>query len=277
MSDSTPVAAADQEVLITRIFDAPREQVFRAWTDPDEVAAWYGPEHFDTPREPIRIDLRVGGRYELTMVQRDGGAEFSIGYDIVELVEPELLVLRSDPMPEIGHARAHGHARGAPRPRRQDPHDAHRRARTRGGGGHAEAGRSAAFDKLAAFVARCPLTVPRPRAGAANGEHQGDGFVRVCESITYGGSRSRSTRLPLFFFFLQDLVSAFLFSPPSAPHARDRLARRHRALKADAAGSRHRPFPARHRKAKRAGAAARPWRQEPRHAPPRRPLRAPTA
>ena len=35
MSDSTPVAAADQEVLITRIFDAPRERVFRAWTDPD--------------------------------------------------------------------------------------------------------------------------------------------------------------------------------------------------------------------------------------------------
>jgi uncharacterized protein YndB with AHSA1/START domain len=32
----------DQDVLITRIFDAPREQVFKAWTDPDEVAAWYG-------------------------------------------------------------------------------------------------------------------------------------------------------------------------------------------------------------------------------------------
>ena len=70
MSDSTPMAATDQEVLITRIFEAPRERVFRAWTDPDEVAAWYGPEHFDTPRERIRIDLRVGGRYELTM----GGA-----------------------------------------------------------------------------------------------------------------------------------------------------------------------------------------------------------
>jgi uncharacterized protein YndB with AHSA1/START domain len=41
MSDSTPAAAADQEVLITRIVEAPRERVFRAWTDPDEVAAWY--------------------------------------------------------------------------------------------------------------------------------------------------------------------------------------------------------------------------------------------
>jgi uncharacterized protein YndB with AHSA1/START domain len=42
MSDPTPAAAVDQEVLITRIFDAPRETVFRAWTDPDEVARGTG-------------------------------------------------------------------------------------------------------------------------------------------------------------------------------------------------------------------------------------------
>jgi len=99
MSEATPT---DSEVLITRIFEAPREAVFRAWTDPDEVAAWYGPEHFGAPRERIDIDLRVGGRWELTMVRRGGSAEFAIGYDIVELVEPELIVLRSDPMPEMG-------------------------------------------------------------------------------------------------------------------------------------------------------------------------------
>ena len=102
MTDPTPATTADREVLITRVFDAPRAQVFRAWTDPGEVAAWYGPEHYDTPRERIHIDLRVGGRYELTMVQRADGAEFAIGYEIVELVEPELIVLRSDPMPEVG-------------------------------------------------------------------------------------------------------------------------------------------------------------------------------
>ena len=91
MSDSTPSAAAEQEVLITRIFDATREQVFPAWIDPDEVATWYGPEHMEAPRAPIRIDARVGGRWELTMVPRSGSEGFSIGYDIVELVEPELL------------------------------------------------------------------------------------------------------------------------------------------------------------------------------------------
>ncbi len=152
MSDSNPEAAADQEVLITRIFEAPRERVFRAWTDPDEVAAWYGPEHMDTPREKIHIDLRVGGRYELTMVQRGGGGEFAIGYEILELVEPELIVLRSDPMPEMGMH--------APTILRVEFHDHGAKTRMtlsdgpyRGGRDHAEAGWSAAFDKLAAVVA----------------------------------------------------------------------------------------------------------------------------
>ncbi len=123
MSDPAPITA-DQAVLITRIFDAPRSEVFRAWTDPDELASWYGPEHMAAPRERIHIDLRVGGRWELAMVQRGGGAEFSIGYDILELVEPELIVMRSDP---DGHARAHDRSRRVPRPRHQDAHDAQRR------------------------------------------------------------------------------------------------------------------------------------------------------
>ena len=146
MSD---VTAADQQVVIERIFDAPRERVFRAWTDPADVAAWYGPEHFDTRN--VRIDLRIGGRYELTMVQRDGGAEFPIGYDIVELVEPELLVLRSDPMPQAGMHE--------PTVTRVEFHDLGDRTRMTltdgpypGGGGHAQAGWQSAFDKLAARV-----------------------------------------------------------------------------------------------------------------------------
>jgi uncharacterized protein YndB with AHSA1/START domain len=151
MSDSTPVADADQEVLITRIFEAPRERVFRAWTDPDELAAWYGPEHFDTPRERIHIDLRVGGRYELTMVQRGGGAEFAIGYEILELVEPELIVLRSDPMPGMHdpvvlRVELHDHGAKTRMTLSDGPYPPK-------GRGRAEGGWSAAFDKLAALVA----------------------------------------------------------------------------------------------------------------------------
>jgi uncharacterized protein YndB with AHSA1/START domain len=152
MSDPTPVAAAGHEVLITRIFDAPRERVFKAWTDPDAVAEWYGPEHFDAPRERIRIDLRVGGRYELTMVRRDGGGEFAVGYEIVELDAPRLLVLRSDPMPEVGMLE--------PTVVRMELHDHGDRTRmtlTDGpypvGGVQAESGWSNSFDKLARVVA----------------------------------------------------------------------------------------------------------------------------
>ena len=94
--------AQDQQVLITRIFDAPRDLVFQAWADPDHVAQWFGPEGFDTPRDSVTIDLRVGGRYELGMVQKQSGALFPVRYEIIELDPPRLLVLRSDPMPETG-------------------------------------------------------------------------------------------------------------------------------------------------------------------------------
>ena len=150
MSDT----AADQQVLITRIFDAPRAQVFRAWTDPAQVAAWYGPEHMDAPPERVNIDLRVGGRWELTMLPRDGaGREFAIGYDILELVEPELIVLRSDPMPEAGmheptitRVEFHDHGEKTRMSLSDGPLPA-------AGRGHAEAGYNAALDKLAAYLA----------------------------------------------------------------------------------------------------------------------------
>jgi uncharacterized protein YndB with AHSA1/START domain len=153
MTDATPAAASHQEVQITRVFEAPRERVFRAWTDPDGVAAWYGPEHFDTPRDRIHIDLRVGGRFELTMVQRDDGAEFAIGFDIIEVVEPELIVLRSDPMPELGmheptitRVELHDHGAKTRMTLTDGPYPA--------GGGHAETGWNSAFEKLATLIAR---------------------------------------------------------------------------------------------------------------------------
>ena len=151
MSEPMPVETAAEQVVITRIFEVPRERVFKAWTDPDDVAAWFGPEHFDTPREQIRIDLRVGGRYELTMVQRGGGAEFAIGYEILELVEPELIVLRSDPMPQVGM-----HEPTVTRVELQDLGGRTRMTLTDGPypeSRHAEAGWIAAFDQLATLVA----------------------------------------------------------------------------------------------------------------------------
>ena len=57
---------------MTVVIDAPRTAVFRAWTDPDELARWWGPGAFTTAK--ATIDLRVGGRYELVM-QPPGDAQ----------------------------------------------------------------------------------------------------------------------------------------------------------------------------------------------------------
>jgi uncharacterized protein YndB with AHSA1/START domain len=143
--------STDQAVLITRIFDAPREQVFKAWTDPSEVAAWYGPAHMDVPRDSVRIDARVGGRWEVMMVPRGGGEGFAIGYEILELVEPELLVMRSDPMPghpegTVVRIQLHDHGPRTRMTLSDGPFPAAGRA-------HAEAGYEGALDKLAAHLA----------------------------------------------------------------------------------------------------------------------------
>ncbi len=57
--------AEDTGIVITRDFDAPRERVWKAWTDPEMLKRWWGPEHFTAPS--IKIDLRVGGKYVYAM------------------------------------------------------------------------------------------------------------------------------------------------------------------------------------------------------------------
>jgi uncharacterized protein YndB with AHSA1/START domain len=63
---------AEHTIVIERELDAPRELVWKVWTDPDEVTRWWGPEHFTTPREKIEFDLRPGGVCRMTMVGPDG-------------------------------------------------------------------------------------------------------------------------------------------------------------------------------------------------------------
>jgi uncharacterized protein YndB with AHSA1/START domain len=54
-----------KESIITRILDAPRDKVWKAWTDPGSVRYWWGPKDFTAPH--ISIDLRVGGRFVYSM------------------------------------------------------------------------------------------------------------------------------------------------------------------------------------------------------------------
>jgi len=68
----TELTMSEHTIVIERVLDAPRELVWKVWTDPDEVTKWWGPEHFTTPRESIEFDLRPGGVCRLTMVGPDG-------------------------------------------------------------------------------------------------------------------------------------------------------------------------------------------------------------
>ena len=150
---SSPTSVTHETAQIERILDAPRERVFQAWTEAEQVAAWYGPAHVDIPRDGVRIDLRVGGRWEVTMVL-PGGRQFVAGYEIEALVEPELIVMRSDPMPEVGMPEG--------TVVRVEFHDLGGRTQVTltdgpfppGGSEQAAAGYAAALDKLAAALSR---------------------------------------------------------------------------------------------------------------------------
>lgn len=79
----------EQEVVITRIFDVPRELVFKAWTEPERVKRWWGPKSFTSPVS--KIDLRVGGSYLNCMRSPEGEDYWSTGV-YREIVEPERIV-----------------------------------------------------------------------------------------------------------------------------------------------------------------------------------------
>lgn len=99
---SGPGSGADErEIVLQRVVDAPRERVFRAWTNPKEIANWWGPRGFATTVH--EMDVREGGVWRFTIHGPDGvNYENSVHY--IEVVRPERLVYthagaESDPAP----------------------------------------------------------------------------------------------------------------------------------------------------------------------------------
>jgi uncharacterized protein YndB with AHSA1/START domain len=74
---------------VTRTFDAPRGEVFAAWTDPAVLALWWGPGGFTTPS--VEMDLREGGTYRFAMKPPDGDVVF-VGGTFREVKPPDRLV-----------------------------------------------------------------------------------------------------------------------------------------------------------------------------------------
>jgi len=83
--DSAAKSLHIEDLDITRVFDAPREAVWKAWTDPRRFMRWWGPEGFTSPS--CIMDLRVGGKYLFCMRSPEGRDYWSTGVyrDIVPL------------------------------------------------------------------------------------------------------------------------------------------------------------------------------------------------
>lgn len=90
MDERSSEWSLDREIVLSRVFDAPRELVWKAWTDQEHIGQWFGPKGFTI--ETREIDIRVGGRWRFDMIAPDGTV-----YDnrmvFLELKEPELLVM----------------------------------------------------------------------------------------------------------------------------------------------------------------------------------------
>jgi len=86
---ATVTLPADNQILITREFDAPKELVYKAWTTPELVRRWWNAKRGEVT--VAEIDLRVGGRWRYVMLA-EGGFEVAFHGEYREIVPNERLV-----------------------------------------------------------------------------------------------------------------------------------------------------------------------------------------
>jgi uncharacterized protein YndB with AHSA1/START domain len=84
-------ALSDRKIVSTRAFDAPRELVFTAWSDPAHLAKWWGPKGFTNTFQ--EFDLRPGGVWRFVMHGPDG-VDYKNESVFIEIVKPERIVFQ---------------------------------------------------------------------------------------------------------------------------------------------------------------------------------------
>lgn len=84
--ESQVTTPTDREIHVERIFDAPRDRVFAAYTDPELIAQWWGP--YKTTTKVVEIDARAGGKWRFVCVNEDGSEDGFRGV-YREVVAPE--------------------------------------------------------------------------------------------------------------------------------------------------------------------------------------------
>ena len=87
-------------ITITRVFDAPRERVWKEWTEPERFADWFGGTESEVPLTSVSMDVRPGGSWRLTMFAEPGRREIHWTGEYREVVEPERLVFTVSDQPE---------------------------------------------------------------------------------------------------------------------------------------------------------------------------------
>jgi uncharacterized protein YndB with AHSA1/START domain len=86
-----------KEFSVSRVFDAPREVVYRAFVDPDQFCQWFGPAGFSVPYETMQTDAQVGGFQRFVLVSdADLSHRTPVDATLSEVVEDELLVAHAD-------------------------------------------------------------------------------------------------------------------------------------------------------------------------------------
>ena len=91
VSDRVHADTSDREIVVTRVFDAPRALVFKAWTDPKHLANWWGPNGFSITTH--EMEFKPGGVWRFVMHGPDG-RDYQNENIFVEIAEPDRLVYR---------------------------------------------------------------------------------------------------------------------------------------------------------------------------------------
>jgi uncharacterized protein YndB with AHSA1/START domain len=79
------------ELRFVRVFEAPRDLVFRCMTEPEHLAHFWGPKGVTAPLEEIKVDLRPGGLFETVMVNDADGSRYATRAVYLEVTKPERL------------------------------------------------------------------------------------------------------------------------------------------------------------------------------------------
>jgi uncharacterized protein YndB with AHSA1/START domain len=99
----TDAPAGTEGITITRTFDAPRELVFKAWTEPESFSEWWGGRDIEVPLSTISMDVRPGGEWRATMLEGENNPEILWSGVYREVVEPERLVFTVQDRPGDEH------------------------------------------------------------------------------------------------------------------------------------------------------------------------------